>query len=187
MPSSSVRFFTEFSNSRAGGLEAALELVKKAYPQWYLDEVAEDLEELCGIFRQAGVSVIRPRWSEASSCFATPNWQAAGFDIYNVRDLHIVFGQTLVASAPSSRFRLFESCAFHDLFYRHFFDDGFRWVSAPPPRLPVQKRRIQGSTNGGGKSLNRVTESADLSRTPSSISRGRRAASRAYSRRRRIR
>ena len=130
----------ETSDLRPGVLEAAVKLVKKAYPQWYLDEVAEDLDDLCAIFGQAGVSVIRPRWPEGSSCFATPNWQAAGFDIYNVRDLHIVFGQTLVASAPSSRFRLFESYAFHDLFYRHFFDDGFRWVSAPLPRLRGEYR-----------------------------------------------
>jgi N-dimethylarginine dimethylaminohydrolase len=125
----------EIANPRPGVLDVALERVKKAYPQWYLDEVAEDLEGLCAIFRQAGVSVIRPSWSETSSRFETPNWTAAGFDIYNVRDLHIVFGDTLVVSAPSSRFRLFETYAFHDIFYRHFFDDGFRWVSAPLPRL----------------------------------------------------
>jgi N-dimethylarginine dimethylaminohydrolase len=100
-----------------------------------MDEVAEDLEGLCGIFRQAGVSVLRPSWSEKSSRFETPNWMAAGFDIYNVRDLHVVFGNTLVVSAPSSRFRLFETHAFHDIFYRYFFDEGFRWVSAPLPRL----------------------------------------------------
>jgi N-dimethylarginine dimethylaminohydrolase len=46
-----------------------------------------------------------------------------------------VFGNTLVVSAPSSRFRLFETYAFHDMFYEHFFEEGFRWVSAPLPRL----------------------------------------------------
>lgn len=125
----------ELADRRGGLMEAASKIARKAYPQWYLDEVAEDLEELCGIFRQAGVSVIRPRWSEPSAGFQTPNWIAAGFDIYNVRDLHIVFGDMVVVSAPSSRFRLFESYAFQDIFYRHFFDDGLRWVSAPTPRL----------------------------------------------------
>ena len=76
------------ANSSFGFLvspEGALEIARKAYPQWYLDEVAEDLEGLCGIFRQASVSVLRPKWSETSSRFETPNWSAAGFDIYNVR------------------------------------------------------------------------------------------------------
>lgn len=116
-------------------LERATQVAKKAYPEWYLDEVAEDLEGLCSIFKKAGVEVLRPSWSESSSRFQTPNWTAGGFDIYNVRDNHIVFGNTLVVGATSSRSRLFESYAFHDLLYRHFFDEGFRWISAPLPKL----------------------------------------------------
>lgn len=125
----------ELADPRPGVMEGAMELVKTAYPQWYLDEVAEDLEGLCGIFRKAGVNVLRPRWTEPSSRFQTPNWAAAGFDIYNVRDIHIVFGDTLIASAPSSRFRLFETYAFQQLFYKNFFEDGSKWISAPLPKL----------------------------------------------------
>ena len=125
----------EVEDPRGDVLDAALALVKEAYPASYLEEVAEDLEGLCDIFRQAGVSVLRPGWSETSANFVTPNWAATGFDIYNVRDLHVVFGNTLVVSAPSSRFRLFEPYALRDILYEHFFDDGFRWVSAPLPRL----------------------------------------------------
>ena len=115
--------------------ERAVALARSAYPQSYLDEVAEDLDDLCGIFRQAGVRVLRPSWRSAAPDFDTPDWSASGFDIYNVRDLHIVFGNTLVASAPSSRFRLFESFAMQDLFYEHFSDQGFRWIQAPTPKL----------------------------------------------------
>lgn len=115
--------------------EEARALVRRAFPQWYMDEVAEDLEGLCEIFRQADVQVLRPKWAEAATDFRTPNWSASGFDIYNVRDLHIVFGNTLVSSAPSSRFRLFESYALRKLFYENFFGDGFRWIQAPIPRL----------------------------------------------------
>lgn len=119
-------------------VERAEAIAREAYPQWYLDEVAEDLEGLCEIFRAAGVTVFRPKWSEASPHFQTPNWTASGYDIYNVRDLHIVFGNTLVASAPSSRFRLFEPYALREVFYEHFFDSGFRWITAPPPKLRGQ-------------------------------------------------
>lgn len=113
----------------------AVEIARRAYPNWYLDEVGEDLEVLCSIFRRAGVAVFRPEWKSAAAAFSTPDWSATGFDIYNVRDLHIVFGNTLVVSAPSSRFRLFETFAFRDIFYRHFFADGFKWLSAPTPSL----------------------------------------------------
>jgi len=110
-------------------------LAASAYPQWYLDEVAEDLEGLCEILRRAGVTVLRPQWTEATGAFSTPNWSASGYDLYNVRDLHAVFGNTLVTSAPSSRFRLFEAHAMQSLLYEHFFEDGFRWINAPLPRL----------------------------------------------------
>lgn len=125
----------ELAQPRPGVLEGAMETVKEAFPKWYLDEVAEDLEGLCGIFRKAGVEVLRPKWTEASTRFETPNWSAAGFDIYNVRDIHIVFGDTIIASAPSSRFRLFETYAFQELFYKNFFEDGSKWISAPLPKL----------------------------------------------------
>lgn len=116
-------------------LKHAVELAASAFPQWYLDEVAEDLEGICDIFRVAGVQVLRPSWTSQRADFDTPDWSASGFDIYNVRDLHIVFGDTLVTSAPSARFRLFESYALQELFYEHFFDQGFRWISAPLPKL----------------------------------------------------
>ena len=125
----------EAADRESGIPASAVALAMRAYPQWYLDEVAEDLEDLCGIFRTAGVAVLRPQWTESAASFSTPNWTASGYDIYNVRDLHIVFGNTLVSSAPSSRFRLFERYALHDLFYEHFFDDGFRWITAPLPKL----------------------------------------------------
>ena len=115
--------------------EQAAALVARAYPQWYLDEVAEDLEGLCAIFRKAGATVLRPSWPAAAAGFSAPDWSASGFDIYNVRDLHIVFGNTLVVSAPSARFRIFEPLAFRELFYRHFFEDGLRWICAPTPAL----------------------------------------------------
>ena len=116
-------------------LECASVIAKKAFPKWYLDEVKEDLEGLSSIFKKAGVTVLRPNWSERSSLFQTPNWRASGFDIYNVRDNHIVFGNTLVVGASSSRSRQFESLAFQDIFYNYFFEEGFKWVCAPTPKL----------------------------------------------------
>lgn len=118
--------------------DEAIEIARSAYPVWYLDEVAEDLDGLCQIFTKAGVTVLRPRWVAPVDDFRTPDWAASGHDTYNVRDLHIVFGNTLVVSAPSSRFRLFETQAFQAVLYEHFFEQGFRWISAPLPRLAGQ-------------------------------------------------
>ena len=142
----------EMQDARTANFGKAYELARRAFPEWYLDEVAEDLEGLCKILRDAGVTVLRPRWEERTAEFTTPNWAAAGCDLYNVRDLHVVFGNTLVVSAPSSRFRQYEVLAFQELFYDNFFEQGFRWICAPMPRLKGKylheiKRRSTGLEN----------------------------------------
>ena len=116
-------------------LELANKIVQKAYPQWYLDEVAEDLKDLESIFVKFGISVLRPEWNEQSADFSTPNWTAQGFDIYNVRDLHAVFGDILISSASAARFRLFEHYSMQKLIYENYFHEGMRWIYAPQPRL----------------------------------------------------
>jgi N-dimethylarginine dimethylaminohydrolase len=125
----------ELSIRDEGLLDRARGIVARAYPSWYLDEVAEDLEQLRHILEQAGVNVVRPRWREAHQDFHGPNWSASGFDIYNVRDLHAVFGDALVVSASASRFRIHEHHAMQEIFYDRYFEAGMRWIYAPPPRL----------------------------------------------------
>ena len=134
----SIDAFSPPLEAQQGGrdvLASALAVAKKAYPEWYLAEMAEDLEDLCALLRGAGVTVFRPSWTESSDYFHTPNWAASGHDLYNVRDLHAVVGNTLIASASASRPRLYETYGLQQIFYDHFFSEGFRWVSAPTPRL----------------------------------------------------
>ena len=113
----------------------AAEIAMSAYPNWYLNEVKEDLDGLGTLLKQAGVKVLRPIWEEQSTEFSTPNWQAHGFDLYNVRDLNIVIGNNLITSASSTRFRIHESLSINQILYDNFFDDGFNWINAPTPRL----------------------------------------------------
>ncbi len=116
-------------------VETAQKIVWEAYPSSYIEEVTEDLEALCDILRANGVTILRPQWPYADNVFHTPAWTAGGFDIYNVRDLHIVFGNKLIVSAPSSRFRLFENQALQTLFYENFFQSDMDWICAPTPQL----------------------------------------------------
>ncbi len=125
----------ELPTRDAALLEKAQGIAQRAYPQWYLDEVAEDLDGLKSALEDFGVSVVRPAWREAQSSFATPNWSASGYDIYNVRDLHAVFGDTLVVGASAARFRLFEHLALQPIFYERYFQNGMQWVQSPTPRL----------------------------------------------------
>lgn len=116
-------------------LERAIGIAWEAYPRWYLDEVAEDLEGLRALLVGAGIRVLRPIWNHQCSDFSTPEWHGHGFDLYNVRDLHAVFGETLIASSSATRFRQYEHYAIQPIVYENYFSEGMRWIHAPPPRL----------------------------------------------------
>lgn len=110
-------------------------IAAEAYPQSYLDEVAEDLEGFRAALESEGVRVLRPSWSEDGVSFTTPNFSASGFDLYNVRDQQLVVGNTFVSTPPTTRFRFFEQLGLQDVLHRNYFEDGFRWICAPMPKL----------------------------------------------------
>jgi len=122
---------------RAGEAEIAeaQSIAREAYPASYLDEVAEDLEGFRAALEAEGVRALRPSWQEDSVSFTTPNFSASGFDLYNVRDQQLVVGDTYISSPPTQRFRYFENQGLQELLYQHYFEQGFRWICAPMPKL----------------------------------------------------
>ena len=110
-------------------------IARQAYPASYLDEVAEDLDGFRAALEAEGVRVLRPSWQEDSVSFTTPNFSASGFDLYNVRDQQLVVGNTYISTPPTTRFRYFENLALQELLHTNYFDEGFRWVCAPMPKL----------------------------------------------------
>jgi glycine amidinotransferase/scyllo-inosamine-4-phosphate amidinotransferase 1 len=110
-------------------------IAAEGYPKSYLEEVAEDLDGFRVALEAEGVRVLRPSWTEDAVSFTTPNFSGSGFDLYNVRDQQLVVGNTYVSTPPTSRFRYFEQFGLQELLHRHYFDLGFRWVCAPPPKL----------------------------------------------------
>ena len=115
-------------------IEEASKIAKKVHPSWYIDEVEEDLDGLCKILTEFGAKLYRPKGYGAENVFSTPEWTSRGKDLYNVRDLHLVVGDMVVVSSSPTRCRYFEPNAFYDIWY-HYFERGFRWISAPKPRL----------------------------------------------------
>lgn len=126
----------EFPNQNVtqAEIDTARRVAKKAVPEWYVQNVAEDLENICDIIRKFGAEVIRPQQYGTEHFTQSPCWSATGKDLYNVRDLHIVIGNTVVASPSSVRFRYFEHDGFYDIFCQ-YLDEGFKWIFAPRPRL----------------------------------------------------
>jgi len=115
-------------------LEKAYALAKEACPQYFVDEIGEDLEELCDVIRDFGAKVYRPNNDGLDRLYTTPNWSAAGNNVYNMRDLHLVVGDTVIESPSYERHRYFEATGLYDIWYE-YLKDGFRWVAGPKPRL----------------------------------------------------
>ncbi|OFW08749.1 MAG: hypothetical protein A3H96_04715 [Acidobacteria bacterium RIFCSPLOWO2_02_FULL_67_36] len=112
----------------------AAALASQAHPQWFLDEIDEDLDTLATTIAKFGVKVHRPKVHDISRTYSTPFWQSTGNNSYNVRDLHLVVGNTVIESPSYLRSRYFEPMALYDIWYE-YFDAGFRWICGPKPRL----------------------------------------------------
>lgn len=115
-------------------LEKAEKLAREAFPQWLVDEISEDLEDLCSALQKAGVKVHRPTTEHVNRFFATPYATAVGDHCYNMRDLHLVIGNTVVESPSQEAHRYFEVMGLYDIWYE-YFKEGFRWIAGPKPRL----------------------------------------------------
>ena len=114
--------------------ETAYRLIGEAYPQWFLDEVNEDLDGLSDILEQFEAKVCRPSVHDITKMYSSPYWSSTGNNIYNVRDLHLVVGNTVVESPSPLRSRYFEATALYDIWYA-YLKQGFRWIAGPKPRL----------------------------------------------------
>lgn len=116
-------------------LKTAYKLAKEAYPQWLLDEVNEDLEDVSDIFKKFGVKVYRPKVHDISRMYSSPyGWSSTGNNIYNIRDLHLIVGNSVIESASPVRSRYFEATALYNVWYE-YFEHGFKWLVAPKPKL----------------------------------------------------
>ena len=67
----------------------ASNLVKEAYPAAYLDEVQEDLSELCNIMENFGVRVLRPEWPADKSDFSTGKNGAERKEFFTGRNIFL--------------------------------------------------------------------------------------------------
>lgn len=159
-------------------LTKARDLSKKASPDWFVDEINEDLDNLSGLLSEYGAKVFRPTNYDISKFYSSAHWTSSGNNLYNVRDLNLVVGNTLVESPSQNISRYFESTALYDIWYQ-YFDEGFKWICGPRPRLEVpalepyfrdesertltaEDLRHQELTGGRLEKLHRLTESEIL-------------------------
>lgn len=118
-------------------LEQARAIADEASPQWFYDEVGEDLEGLCDALRQFGAKVHRPEVFDLSAMYASPFWCSTSNNVYNTRDLNLVVGNTVVESPSHLASRYYETVALYPIWY-DYLEQGFRWIAGPKPRLDYE-------------------------------------------------
>ena len=79
-------------------MEKGAKLAAQAYPLWFLQEVEEDLDNLAATIAAFGVNVLRPKMHDLKHMYSTPFWSSTSNNLYNVRDLHLVVGNTVIES-----------------------------------------------------------------------------------------
>ena len=156
----------------------AINLCKNASPQWFVDEVNEDLNNLQKALEEEGVKVFRPSVFDINKFYSSPFWSSNSNNIYNVRDLNLVVGNSVIESPSHNISRYFETTALYEIWY-NYFEEGFKWIAAPKPKLitnPVEpyfrdesKRTLTEEdlmhkklTNGRLEKLHKLTENEIL-------------------------
>ena len=115
-------------------LDNAFELAKKACPKWFYDEVEEDLNNLAETIQKLGVIVHRPEPIDFSAIYSTPFWKTTSNNVYNVRDLNLVVGNSVIESPSYVESRYYETTTMYPIWYQ-YFENGFRWIAGPKPML----------------------------------------------------
>ena len=159
-------------------LREAHEINKSAHPKWFLDEINEDLQNLADTIAGFGVKVYRPKVHDIRRPLQSPFWNSTGNNNYNVRDLNLVVGNSLIESPSHLPSRYFEAMALYDIWYE-YFEEGFKWICGPRPKLETpalepyyrgeddreltdEDRRYMELTGGRVEKLHMLTESEIL-------------------------
>lgn len=116
-------------------IEEAKIIIEGANPDWYINEIEEDLNELSKTLEKFGAKVFRPTPYDCSNFFSSQHWVTSGNNIYNARDLNLVVGNYLIESPSHLPSRYFECTTMYKIWYENYFDDGFVWIAAPKPLL----------------------------------------------------
>lgn len=123
------------TNVNAEDFANAVAICDAAIPGQIIDEVAEDLLDYELALETLGVEVIRPPRISNAPVYETDVLYSFGRDFYNIRDLHIVFGEKIISSAPSQPNRILEINELRDFVAKVANELGLAYIACPTPRL----------------------------------------------------
>ncbi len=106
-------------------------------PKEMEDKAAELLDNYAAILENRGIRVDRPSPLDFSQVIQTPDWkQDSMFGCMPPRDVLLTVGDEILEAPMSFRSRWFEYLCYRPLLEQYYKEDpGFRWETAPKPRL----------------------------------------------------
>ena len=106
-------------------------------PKEMEDKAAELLDNYAAILENRGIRVDRPSPLDFSQVIQTPDWkQDSMFGCMPPRDVLLTIGAEILEAPMSFRSRWFEYLCYRPLLEQYYKEDpGFRWETAPKPRL----------------------------------------------------
>uniref|UniRef100_A0AAU2VLY3 Amidinotransferase n=1 Tax=Streptomyces sp. NBC_00008 TaxID=2903610 RepID=A0AAU2VLY3_9ACTN len=124
-----------------------------AFPSEHLQAAHGELDHLCEVLSNEGITVRRPDAAPHEKPFATPHWETSGGLYAGMpRDCLMVVGDAIVEAPMSWRCRYFETDAFRNLI-KEYFQRGARWIPGPRPQLTDELYReseADGRSDHGG-------------------------------------
>ena len=117
--------------------------------QQILEESKEDLDNLSDYLSKMGVKVYRPKPK-----FNPQDIRISQFNItlptapMVPRDQYMVYGNTVYQTYTSLTDRYVDSLSYYEIF-KELFDQGYNWISQPPPELANFPRDSSDWTNNG--------------------------------------
>ena len=113
----------------------AKELLEDVIPNQIKTEVVEDLNSFEKILTSEGVNVVRPATTPEIIEVTGSSYYAYGQDFYNMRDLHCVFGKSLISASPSQPNRISEIHKLSNFFSELAQRYNLELVESPKPAL----------------------------------------------------
>ena len=105
-----------------------------SFPSKHLEIATAEIEEMCHILEQEGVTVRRPEPLDFSQQYTTPDFTSTGMYAAMPRDILIVIGNEIIEAPMAWRSRFFEYRAYRPLI-KEYFHRGAKWTTAPKPQM----------------------------------------------------
>ncbi|XP_071804147.1 glycine amidinotransferase, mitochondrial-like [Asterias amurensis] len=106
----------------------------KPWPREHLLKAIAEVEEVCNILTQEGITVRRPDPIDFDVEYNTPDFKSTGMYCAMPRDILLIIGDEIIECPMAWRSRFFEYRCYRELI-KEYFKAGAKWTTPPKPLM----------------------------------------------------